>query len=79
MGKCKTFITSVAVVTVAAFSPLLQGAVFDPGSQPTSERLVQSVKMKKHGYRATPGGKSCGTFMYRKGGSCVDARNKSST
>jgi hypothetical protein len=31
---------------------------------------------RKKSKRATGSGKSCGTYMYRKGGKCLDARNK---
>ena len=74
MRKRKTISVAVAVVA-AAFSLPLHVAAFNPGSQPASERLVQPIKMKKHGYLAAPF-KSCGTFMYHKGGKCLDARNK---
>jgi hypothetical protein len=75
MSINKTFITAVAAVIAATLSPLPQAAAFNPGSQPASERLVQPIKMKKKGYRAASS-KSCGTFMYHKGGKCVDARSK---
>ena len=56
-----------------------------------SDKLVQSVKMKKKAYKkagkrkagkrkrgrkAASKGGSCGTYKYRKKGKCVDARNK---
>jgi hypothetical protein len=64
-------------VIAVAFLPLSQGVALSPGSQPATERIAHSIKMKKHGYRAADTSKSCGTFKYRKGGSCVDARDKS--
>jgi hypothetical protein len=88
----KTFIAILALAIAIAFSPLteLQAATFvNPGSQPGSDNLTQTVKAKKKGYRKTgkrkrgkrgkrarsKGGK-CGTYMYRKKGKCMDARNK---
>ena len=63
-----------------------------PGSQPTTDNLVHSAQAKKKkglkkagkrkagkrkkGKRGVGKGKSCGTYMYRKGGKCLDARNK---
>jgi len=92
MNIRKTFIAALAVAVAAAFSPIsdLQAATFNPGSQAGSGSLVQPVKAKKKGYKKTAkkGGKrkkarraaskskSCGTYKYRKGGKCLDARNK---
>ena len=72
--------------------PELRAAPFTgSSSQPMSGELVQSVQAKKKkkgvkkatkrkaGKRKTArrgAGKSCGTYMYRKGGKCLDARNK---
>jgi hypothetical protein len=89
MSIRKTFIAALAVAVAAAFSPIpeLQAATFNPGSQVGSSSLVQTIAKKK-GYkktakrgkhkarRAGKGKSSCGTFMYRKGGKCLDARNK---
>lgn len=91
MSIRKTFIAALAVAVAAAFSPIpeLQAATFNPGSQVGSSSLVQTVAKKKsskktakkskgkHKARRAGKGKStCGTYMYRKGGKCVDARNK---
>jgi len=76
MSIRKTFITAVAGMIAATFSPLQLAAAFNPGSQPASEKLVQAIKMKKKGYRAESSGKTCGTFKYHKGGKCLDARAK---
>ena len=46
----KTLITALAVAIAIAFSPLpeLQAATFvSPGSQPGTDNLTQTVKMKK--------------------------------
>ena len=71
--------------------PELRAAPFTgSSSQPMTGELVQLVqakkkkkgvkkaKKKKAGKRkkAQRAGKSCGTYMYRKGGKCLDARNK---
>jgi hypothetical protein len=90
MSIKKTFIAALAMAIAVAFSPIpeLQAATFNPGSQGGGSSLVQTVKAKKKVYRksakrsrgkrrrAGRKGKSCGTFMYRKGGKCLDARNK---
>jgi hypothetical protein len=90
----KTLIAILAVAIAIAFSPLseLQAATFaNPGSQPGSDNLTQTVKMKKKGYkkagkrkrgkkgkRARSKAGKCGTYKYfsRKGRKCMDARNK---
>ena len=90
----KTLISALALAIAVAFSPLpeLQAAgMAIPGSQPVSDKLVQSVKMKKKTYRkagkrkmgkrtrgkrAKSRGGCKGTYMYRKRGKCMDARNK---
>jgi hypothetical protein len=92
MSIRKTFIAALAVALAAAFSPIteLQAATFNPGAQVGSSSLVQTIakkkstkkagkkksKGKRKARRAGKGKSSCGTFMYRKGGKCVDARNK---
>jgi len=88
MSIRKTFIAALAVAVAAAFSPV-QAATFNPGSQVGSSSLVQTIAKKKSSKkaakkskgkhkarRAGKGKSSCGTFMYRKGGKCLDARNK---
>jgi hypothetical protein len=92
MSIRKAFIAALAMAIAAAFSPIseLQAATINPGSQPGSGSLVQTIKAKKKATKkaskgkkgkkgrraASKGGKSCGTYMYRKGGKCMDARNK---
>jgi hypothetical protein len=62
------------------------------GSQPTTDNLLQSAKAKKKGAKkkaakkrgkrksgkkkASATSASCGTYKYRKGGKCLDARDK---
>ena len=89
MSIRKTLIAALAVAVAAAFSPIsqVQAATFHPGSQVGSSSLVQTIKAKKksgkkHGKRSKGKRKAgskkstCGTYMYRKGGKCMDARNK---
>lgn len=89
----KTLIAILALAVAIAFSPLseLQAATFaNPGSQPGSDNLIQTVKMKKKGYkkagkrgkkkgkRARSKAGKCGTYKYfsKKKRRCMDARNK---
>jgi len=85
----KTLIAALAMAIAVAFSPLpgLQAAVlFTPGSQPAVEGATHLVKMRKKakkkakgkrkGKKAKSKASSCGTYMYRSKGKCVDARNK---
>lgn len=83
---------AVAVAAAFSPIPELQAATFNPGSQVGSSSLVQTIAKKKKSSkkagkkkskgkhkarRAGSKGKStCGTYMYKKGGKCVDARNK---
>ncbi len=92
MNIRKTSVVGLAFPIGLAFSPLpeLQAATFvSPGSQPNTDNVLQSVKMKKKAYkkrgknkmgkksrRSASKGSSCGTYMYRSKGRCVDARNK---
>ena len=89
----KTLIAALALAIAIAFSPLseLQAATFaGPGSQPGTDNLIQSVKMKKkmkkhgkkrgkkRGKRAGSKAGKCGTYMYfsKKTKKCMDARKK---
>jgi hypothetical protein len=89
----KTLVAGLAMAIAVAFSPLpeLQAATFvNPSSQPGTDNLAQSVKMKRRAktakvkrhrkYRkAKRAGsrKGCkGPYMYRKKGKCMDSRNK---
>ena len=82
---------AVAVAAAFSPIPELQAATFNPGSQVGSTSLVQTIAKKKSTKKASKkkskgkrkarkagskGKSSCGTYMYRKGGKCVDARNK---
>lgn len=87
----KTLVVALAAAVAIAFSPLpeLRAAPFaGNGPQAVGSELVHSVQAKKAKKKAgkkkrkgkkarkAKAGKSCGTFMYRKGGKCLDARNK---
>jgi hypothetical protein len=90
----KILIAALALAIAIAFSPLseLQAATFaGPGSQPGTDNLTQTVKMKKKakkakkmrkgkkkGKRARSKAGSCGTYMYfsKKTKKCMDARKK---
>lgn len=94
MSIRKTLIAGLALAVAVAFSPLpeLQAATFvNPGSQPGTDNLAQSVKTKRKAKthttkrhrkyrkakRAGSRGSGCrGAYMYRKKGKCMDARNK---
>ena len=91
----KTLITALAMAIAIAFSPLpeLQAAtLLGPGSQPGTDNLTDTVKMKKkakkkakakkgkkkRGKKARSKAGKCGTYMYysKKTRKCMDARNK---
>jgi hypothetical protein len=89
----KTLISALALAIAVAFSPLpeLQAATLvGPGSQPGTDNLIQTAKMKKKGKKAGKKGKKkrgkkagskagkCGTYMYfsKKTKKCMDARKK---
>ena len=90
MAISKISISALALAFAIAFSPLpeLQAAPFaGTGSQPTTDNLLQSAKAKKKGSKkagkrkrgkkkASASSASCGTYKYRKGGKCLDARDK---
>ena len=88
----KTLIAAFALAIAVAFSPLpeLQAAsLVGPGSQPGTDNLIQTVKMKKKakkagkkkgkkGKKARSKAGKCGTYMYfsKKTKKCMDARKK---
>ena len=88
----KTLIAALALAIAVAFSPLpeLQAAsLVGPGSQPGTDNLIQTVKMKKKakkagkkkgkkGKKARSKAGKCGTYMYfsKKTKKWADARNK---
>lgn len=80
---------ALAVAVAIAFSPLaqLRAAPTFSNSQGMANDLAQTVQVKKakkktkkgkqaKGKKQAAAAKSCGTFKYRKGGKCVDARDK---
>lgn len=84
----KTIVAVVALAVAAAFSPASFAAgLVGPSSKIETQSMAEAVKAKKKTYFKKKASKkvgkkakskkgSCGTFMYRKGGKCVDARNK---
>jgi hypothetical protein len=88
----KTVVAALALGLAVSFAPLAQAAAISvPGSQPAAERVIHIVKMKKkmkshrmhrmakrhRGHRRAASHRGCGgTYMYRKHGKCMDARNK---
>ena len=77
----KTLISALALAIAVAFSPLpeLQAATLvGPGSQPGTDNLIQTAKMKKKGKKAGSKAGKCGTYMYfsKKTKKCMDARKK---
>ena len=71
-------IASVTLGIAAVGTPVAQAASFgSAGARPGTENLTIVVKEEhKSVHRGHHGGSGCGAFMYRKGGKCVDARNK---
>jgi hypothetical protein len=71
-------IASAALGVTVIVTPVVQAASFGgAGARPGTDNLAIVVKeAKKSTYKGHQGGHGCGAFMYRKGGKCVDARNK---
>ena len=79
-------------VTFSPLPDLQAAPFAGTGYQPTTDNLLQSAKAKKKGAKkkaakkrgkrksgkkkASAAGGSCGTYKYRKGGKCLDARDK---
>jgi hypothetical protein len=88
----KTFIALAAAIAVALspLANLTAAPFGSSGLSQQRSDLVQSVQTKKakgkkkkskkvkkgKGKKAAAATKSCGTFKYRKGGKCLDARDK---
>jgi hypothetical protein len=71
-------IASAAFGIAVAVTPVVQAASFgSAGARPGTDNLTIVVKEEpKTVHRGHHGGHGCGAFMYRKGGKCVDARDK---
>ena len=71
-------IASTALGIAVVFTPVVQAASFGgAGARPGTANLALAVKEeKKSTKKPYHGGHGCGAFMYRKGGKCVDARDK---
>jgi hypothetical protein len=89
MTTRKTWLSGLALAIAIALSPLpeVQAAPLGPsGQQAAAKSFLHAAKAKKAGKkrmkkakksrRAASKGGSCGTYMYRSKGKCVDARNK---
>jgi len=72
------FLASLALGIAAVVTPVAQAASFgSAGARPGTDNLMIVVKEEhKSVHRGHHGGHGCGAFMYRKGGQCVDARDK---
>jgi hypothetical protein len=84
------WLSGLAIALAIGLSPLpeIQAApLASPGGQPGAKSFIYIAKAKKAGKkrtkkkakksrRAASKGGSCGTYMYRSKGKCVDARNK---
>ena len=70
-------IASAALGIAVIVTPVVQAASFGgAGVKPGTANLAIAVKEEKKSKKAHHGGAGCGAFMYRKGGKCVDARDK---
>ena len=74
-------IASAALGISAMVTPVVQAASFGgAGARPATDNLAivvkEGQKSQKSMHKGQHGGRGCGAFMYRKGGKCVDARNK---
>ena len=88
MTTRKAWLSGLALAIAIALSPLpeVQAAPLGPSGQPAAKSFLHVAKAKKAGKkrmkkakksrRAASKGGSCGTYMYRSKGKCVDARNK---
>jgi hypothetical protein len=77
-------IASAALGITVMVTPVVQAATFGgAGARPATDNLAivvkegqKSQKSQKRMNKEHHGERGCGAFMYRKGGKCVDARNK---
>ena len=74
-------IASAALGITVIVTPVVQAASFGgAGARPATDNLAIVVKEGQKSQKSMDkehyGGRGCGAFMYRKGGKCVDARNK---
>ena len=77
MGYILTASAALGIAMIV--TPVVQAASFGgAGAKPRTESLAIVVKEgKKSMHKGHHDGHGCGgAFMYRKGGKCVDARNK---
>jgi hypothetical protein len=78
MGVKHILLSSAALGIAAVVTTVAQAAPFGgAGARLGTDSLAIVVKEEhKRAHTGQQGGHGCGTFMYRKGGKCVDARNK---
>ena len=89
MERRQTLAFALVAAVAIALSPLaeLRAAPSFGNAQGMTNGLVHAVQMKKKAKKKGKKGKkakgkkqaaakSCGTFKYRKGGKCLDARDK---
>jgi hypothetical protein len=74
-------IASAALGITVMVTPVVQAASFGgAGARLATDNLAivvkEGQKSQKSMQKEHHGGRGCGAFMYRKGGKCVDARNK---
>lgn len=80
----KTLIAALALAVATAFSPASFAAgPVGPSAKMETESVAHVVKAKKKAVKKkakkakkAKSKKTCGTYMYRKKGKCMDARNK---
>lgn len=81
----KTLIAALALAVATAFSPASFAAgPVGPSAKMETESVAHVVKAKKKvmkkkakkAKKAKSKKSTCGTYMYRKKGKCMDARNK---
>ena len=70
----------VTAIQIARFDQTVEAAGKKKIKKATKgKKLAKKVKAKKVAKKATVvASKSCGTYKYRKGGKCLDARDKKS-
>jgi len=71
-------ISSAVLGIAAVVATVAQATSFGvAGARPGTDSLAIVVKEeRKRAHKEGQGGHGCGAFMYRKGGKCMDARNK---
>jgi hypothetical protein len=77
MGVKYILLSSAALGIAAVVTTVAQATPFaGAGARPGTENLAVVVKEEQKRVHSGHHGSGCGAFMYRKGGKCVDARDK---